>query len=466
MFDFGEMKSGLHNLFGDIDYNNVAKANIYYLTILNKYGIPKPAFCENLDEARIQALVREKRENKLTLPEQNYIRFRRLVAPGKNRTRKELLTKMQGFVSAYPNDSQLHFAFGLFMIRQGFHVDAVRFLRICTHLDPKNSLAWAHLGLLASLANDYGNAIQCSREALRHNNHFHHTQTKALVFSLLAMGIPTRVGALNSAMLFDGNKFNPQSAQATMPKVSIETAPTSLPKQPVLYFACNNDYFERFAKNLLRSFKTLEESFSVHTHLINPDTDTLNWLEMFRQQYAGEVIVSRENTEGTDLAENKSYLASSRFITAPDFMKHFKRNYLIVDADSLLNNADALLSFTQHTDQTTLYFSENAAIWDKISAPFVYLCNDKAGLRFAEDCSSYLARVFYGREAEGYWYVDQLALAGNFVKHHQHVQLCPDQLCSDIECGDPAMFWTLSNDKQHKKYVDRCEQISLTSNLP
>ena len=141
-------------------------------------------------------------------------------------------------------------------------------------------------------------------------------------------------------------------------------------------------------------------------------------------------------------------------------MTQYDRDYLIIDTDSILNNADSLMAFLEQVDTPALFYSERGPIWDTLSAPFTYLPNTDTSRSFVDHVYRYLVYMFFTDGRQPFWYIDQLALLGGYLRHNDEIRFCPSKIVSDVQCGEEAIFWTLSNDKNHNEYVARCEALN------
>ena len=455
MFDKSVFKSGRHSLFPDIDYSAVRRADIYYKNILCKNENILPEFCATIDVKAALETAQAEKEFELNEIERNFVRFRRLISRQNTSKHHELLTKMDGYLLAYPNDSNLKVMCAKALLQRELYSDAARLLHRAIFNNPENAMAHALLGLLAALANDHGTSIRCAREALRNGLHLYHTQSKALVFTLLAMGSTVRVGPFDPGNLLSGSASNYKALQNHV----ILSQPTKLAHKPIILIACDEKYFNDFAKSLLASLIPCSGEVVCHIHIIGKCDGLGEWMARFRTQFNEQLILSTEQPNNPALLHNKSYLASNRFINLPEFMERFERPYAVVDADSILINPSALQSLMKDQERSVLYFAKTGPIWDRISAPFLFHPNNSFGIAFARKCADYLIEKFHGPKASSFWYIDQLALLGAFIQFSNDVDLCPAELLTDVNCHDDAIFWTLSNDKKHPKYVQKAAEL-------
>lgn len=460
MFDTYNLLYGLEHLFKEIDYGRVSRANPYYQKILSRTPVPAPQFFSTIDRARLDTGAIANSDQ--TPQEQAYLRLMELANSKEAIERSDLLGKLRDIGRLFPRDLPLHLTFAKILIKHGFYPDATHYLERCLQLDTKCDFAWAHLALIAAISQDHGRAIFCARKALELGNHLNNTLQKAYVFSLLAMGTPAKVGPFDTAAHFQIEEGDLKLDTNSVPTPTFEQEPAQLANQPIVFFACDDGYFERFGKNLLISLAEVSDTVTPHIHLVNPSSATLNWLSTYSETVNDQTIVSYEDLGTAKLAENKAYLASCRFIHAREFLKRHDRDYLVIDADSILNATAGLKSFLQQAETPVLYYSERGPIWDTLSAPFTYLPRSDISRDFADHIYQYLVHMFFSEGKQPFWYIDQLALLGAYLRFSDKIAFCPAQLISDVHCSENAIFWTLSNDKNRTEYQARCNQLQQT----
>ncbi|UTW59746.1 FkbM family methyltransferase [Kordiimonas sp. SCSIO 12603] len=383
----------------------------------------------------------------------------KLIKSAKTMGRGDILSAARKLISTYPSDDKLYFTIATLLISAKHYPDAMTYLQLCTYHNEDHTDAWALQGLLASLARDYGKAIQASKKAISKGQHLHHSLTKAFIFSLFLTGNPGEIGNMKTAPFFE-TKDIPKTLLAEEPSIEFYRLPSdksATAKKPTLLCSSDSNYFNKYTKNLLLSLKGTEDIHTIHVHIIDATDQDLKWLD---QNFSGNLIVSTETL--TETRKNiRSYLASIRFIRAAYFINRFKTDYLIIDADSLLNSKERLEGFYRSEKKVALYYVSESPIWDKVSAPFVFIPCSDSGQTFINHCANFLDTVFHsGDPDKGFWYIDQLALMGSYIHIHSDAKLIDAALLSDIECGTNAIFWTLSNHNPKAEYAQRCEELN------
>ena len=362
----------------------------------------------------------------------------------------------------YPIDLNLSLLFARILINNELYADAQMYLHRAISIDEKSDFAWAHLALIAALANDHGKSAYCAKRALMLGNHLYNTLPKAYAFALLLQGVPCKVLGFDTNAHFLINNASHTYSIREHPIIPpfLFSRDGEASGRPIVFFCCDAGYFQKFAKNLILSLIEICDIVSIHVHLIDPQKEDLDWLSAFSLKYHLDIILSQEFHSEKGLAKSKPYLASCRFLRIHEFMERHKRDYLILDVDSILNRPDLLRSFLEKVKKPLLGCAENCPIWDTISAPFVFLPYCSISRNFIKHCEQYLLHSFSSTGTGTPWYIDQLALFGAYLEYVEDILLSPFELISDTACGSEAIFWTLSNDKTKKEYNEKCDYLN------
>ncbi|WP_417460813.1 tetratricopeptide repeat protein [Kordiimonas sp.] len=451
-----------NSLYSEIDYGNIKYCNIYYKRILNAGGIPLPAFCKEIAKERRAELESKRKIKPRDDCELNFLRLMQVVRLPKKTDQAKIGQMARVLLRQYPDDVSVRVTLAKIYIEREQYSAAAQMLQVVCNLDPKDARSLALLGLLASLGGDHGRALSCAHKALNMGEHLNHTMPKAFLFGNLLIGRGAMVSPFDSRAVFSAfpETFDVALEQGANPlaqAVEFIAEPDLSNEHPIVFFSCDSGYLEKFGQNLLLSMVECRDKLSFHVHVVNGTRNNFEWLTTFADRYAVSLIISHETIERGGLAKNPSYLASNRFILAPFFLNRFKRNYLILDADSILNSSLKLFNFFRKVTKPALYYIEHGPVWDKISAPFVYLPFENKGTeKFSLACRHYLLSIFGDPNKKGFWYVDQVALFGSYLKFVDDISLIKGTVLSDTECSDEAIFWTLSNDKAPARYLEKC----------
>lgn len=462
MIKKSDLLTGLGAIYKTPDISRLERVRPFYKRHLTKSEAPQPGFLKQVNANKL-AKLGNKPPKTIRTPEEAVVRLQHMGTNLGHYSRDDMLDAIRQVTCLFPGDLGLALTCSKMLMHKDLFADASVMLHRCTQMDEKCDYAWAHLALIAALAQDHGRALQCATMAMRLGNDLFRTMQKIYVYGQLVQGLPAHAGPIDGTPHFQIRRGELDVDMTELPAVSYHVAPTDLPDQPIVLFACDDGYFERFGKALLLSLLAVKDAFTLHVHLVAPSPGSLAWLEAFSETHGVNIIVSRDETPPpqltTDKTFHKTYLASCRFLHIPGFMEKFRKAYIIVDADSLLNNPDGLRSFPGLTEKPVLFYSEQGPIWDSISAGLVSLPQTTISKRFAKHCQAFLLHSLFGPEAKPYWYVDQMALFGAYLEQQPDIKLCPAHLLADSRCGEEALFWTLSNDKEDPAFTKRLEEF-------
>ena len=450
-FDFSLMKSGLKVFFGTIDYDRALTCNEYYHRVL-KQTPPSAVTCfAGLDPDKINKKLTENPNAPLERLERNCLIYEKVKQLPADTSDQERLRYIRTLASYHANDAELMYNLAQILIQANQFGDAIHYLERTAHLDSKTPAPLIQISLIAALANDHSRAMQSARKALELGAYSHKITARSFVFSMLLLGMPARTNLYSCAEFFDPKRFADIPDREDRSDAVVHIMPERLPSLPVIMFACDDKYFKRFGKPLIKSLTRGDAQYNVHAHIINADDEDLAWSKNFSERHNESLIVTTE-TQTDAKRLTISFLSSARFLQTSNFIEQFDRPYLVIDTDSLLNDQEQLTSFLSEVSAPTFLMSAGNPLWDRVSAPFTYFPNDNLGRMIAAEIQDYLSKIFYIKQAPGAWYVDQLAIQGTCLKHIDKVQFVPARQVSDTSCGDGAIFWTLSNDKNIEKY--------------
>ncbi len=452
MFDFSEAQSGMDVFLGTVDYNRGLRCNSYYQEAL-KHFVPKskPVCFHEVDEQALKTKGSNAPTANLTPVEKLFLVYQDVRNNAASMSKSECLTALRTLANAYPSDMELMFMMAHILLRADHYGEAMHYFERTVHLAPNHLSTWCKMTILAAVVNDHGRVMRCARRVLELGEQSRTIYSRAYVFSMALLGMGSKTSYYSSFELFDNIRFNAIKDRAQLPTIAYHYQPAALSDAPIVMFACDSAYFEKHGRGLIKSLSGIRDKIIIHAHLVNASGADLNWLKSYINRYNSQVIVTTEQQSEKHLT-NPGYYTAMRFIQAPNFMKKFNRPYLIVDADSLLNNSATLLSFLGQADSPTFCMSEENPIWDRVSAPFVYFPATDAGLAVAHEAQNYLLRMFFTPSGTRAWYIDQLALFAACLKNIEDVTFVPSVKVSCIACNENAIFWTLSNDKDIEPY--------------
>ena|GEM_PF-5369150 len=182
----------------------------------------------------------------------------------------------------------------------------------------------------------------------------------------------------------------------------------------VIFFACDDQFMERFGYSLIFSCYEIARECSVHVHLYEPSTAILRRLAAMKDQF-GDLKLSYTYEEGINfgsLPERGMYYTAFRFVVAKKISEESQSLLVCLDADSLIMNSlrQVIISARQH--DVGLYFRLHKRQVHKKIAAFCVIVNHTKPARDFLTFFAGLALKFhqhYPRIRSPFW-IDQSGL--------------------------------------------------------
>lgn len=228
--------------------------------------------------------------------------------------------------------------------------------------------------------------------------------------------------------------------------------------RPVVFAACDEGYFYRFAQHLALSSAARSPGTRVHLHLYEPTPKCLADADELIRRCGGRLTISREGPARNPFKRPMSfYFAAGRFAVASRMRKQIKAPILMVDADGLVAN-DLMDGFAGLAPMEAGFIlqPENTALYRKILASAIYL--GTAGGEVQEFFTRLADGIGLALAMAGRYHVDQIGI-------HYALQYCSEQQCGPkIEplglewsdyCFDPnSLIWSTKGARK-----DRYEEL-------
>jgi hypothetical protein len=228
--------------------------------------------------------------------------------------------------------------------------------------------------------------------------------------------------------------------------------------RPVVFAACDEGYFYRFAQHLALSSAARSPGTRVHLHIYEPSPDCLADANRLISQCGGRLTVSHEGPARNPFRRPMSfYFAAGRFAVASRMRKQIKAPILMVDADGLVAN-DLVAGFAGLSEMQAGFIlqPENDALYRKILASAIYLGPTGGGVE-----------EFFTRLADGIGIA--IAMAGRYhvdqIGIHYALEYCEQHACgpridplglewSDYRFAPDSLIWSTKGARK-----DRYEEL-------
>lgn len=228
----------------------------------------------------------------------------------------------------------------------------------------------------------------------------------------------------------------------------------------IVYVACDSVYLQTFGPSLVRSlFANAGLDCALALHVVNPDAAAEAALTALTTEYGVDrFIIIRETVDLSAFgAQARTWYACSRFLLLPDLMQHYRRPFLLLDADLMpLRDLNPLLAAGERADFALMSHAlKRLDVWSLLYADVVHVRPTPAALDFFDMTRRYVARFL--KPGEAHWFLDQAAMAGVWLGGYvdrpapRVVWHAPDIHSSnlmvaangDYWCDDAAYFYSV-----------------------
>ena len=181
-------------------------------------------------------------------------------------------------------------------------------------------------------------------------------------------------------------------------------------------FACDGNYFVRFAEKLVESSIAARRgtALQVHAHIVDANEAAVALAEDLQASHGLAVTYESSPKFIRDDNVRRAYFTCARFLQAPKLIREYRRPVLITETDCLINwHWPDLLGHVGKADvgylQSALW---NWVPWTKVPAGIYLLTPSPAGLALSDYIARFIDHAFQsgGDGSVDLWTVDQVAL--------------------------------------------------------
>lgn len=180
--------------------------------------------------------------------------------------------------------------------------------------------------------------------------------------------------------------------------------------KPVIFFACDEGYFDRFAEDLIQSVLFESPSCHIHLHLYCPGHAALSHISDLSSK-AGEALTYTYDTLPPPYAEGEMrrfYYASARCIYLSFLADQVSVPVLSIDVDAVVRKD--ILQFIQQAQGADVGLFERPRkrrVWRRVAAGAILINPTSKGRRFAREIAVTTMR-FIRRSPD--FHIDQLTI--------------------------------------------------------
>lgn len=165
----------------------------------------------------------------------------------------------------------------------------------------------------------------------------------------------------------------------------------------VILAACNDDYFRKFAIDLIRSVESHGAPQKLHLHLLEPSETVLEEIAQLRATL--EHVQLTVTIDPCVLAETipyrTVYYTAARFLLAPMLLTAGVDRLLIIDVDAVMNKSPWQFFDNEAALRSGgfIFRREKRKHWYRVLASAVFLNGSPGSVRLAENLARSLART-------------------------------------------------------------------------
>jgi hypothetical protein len=237
----------------------------------------------------------------------------------------------------------------------------------------------------------------------------------------------------------------------------LEGDPPVRAPEGLLYTSCNDGYFERYARDFLRSARLHAPDLYLHVHVFDPSPSTLASLD--RAAADSPVSYSFERVarapEPVRLSDGQ-YWVCARFVRLWQLMEAVRSPVLAVDVDAAVRNPLAAAIAAHRNADVSIFLRPRFSWYRRVLGAALLVQPSELGRRFLRDCAATFAGLALrpGRET-----MDQLVLYLVWRWYVRHAtgfrQGRLSQSFSDWAYGDESLIWHAKGDRKETLPLER-----------
>ncbi len=224
----------------------------------------------------------------------------------------------------------------------------------------------------------------------------------------------------------------------------------------VVFLACDEEYFAKFGKYLVRSALSHLDDYCVHLHVYAlSDSYKAELKALVAEVAPGHFSFTYDHIPYKHLvgAERWYYLASVRFIRIYQLLRSTRKPVFCLDADSLV--AGDLRDFEQvlsEHDAAIFLRLGNTLAWRKVLAAVLWISPTDNGIAFARDTALTIAWLLRSRLP---YHIDQLVLHKVYQYYQRRVpgfRVLPlDNHMLSWDCDPESVVWSPKGDRKYNE---------------
>ncbi len=226
----------------------------------------------------------------------------------------------------------------------------------------------------------------------------------------------------------------------------------------VIFFACNDQFMERFGYSLIFSCYENAREYGIHVHLYEPSSEILRHLESMKEKFSDMNLsyTYEYDIDFGNLPERGMYYTAFRFVAVRKIIEESKSLIVCLDADSLIMNSLQQVIANARQHDIGLYVRlKKRRLNRKIAAFCVIFNNTKKSLEFINFFSGIAIKFQkqYPRIRPNFhFYFDQSGLYFSYLFSKLKERLSVYSIGKsvvDYEFSDKACIWTAKGKRKN-----------------
>ncbi|MBO9135217.1 hypothetical protein J5289_20885 [Rhizobium sp. B230/85] len=226
----------------------------------------------------------------------------------------------------------------------------------------------------------------------------------------------------------------------------------------VILAACDGNYFNLFAVDLIGSMERLGVRQALHIHLLEPPKSVIAAAEKLRASLKWvRLTVTIDRCElAAGLQHRQVYYTAARFLVAPLILDRGIERLLVIDVDAVMNKSpwDMFTSSSRLCDGGFIFRPQKKRPWYRVLASAVFYSADAGSRRLASAIARSLTSTLLLKPS---YHIDQLipyyacSFAPDYNEAFKVFDMPPEVMGYNYEAE--ASFWTVKGKSDIEKFI-------------
>jgi len=187
------------------------------------------------------------------------------------------------------------------------------------------------------------------------------------------------------------------------------TIPTGSDTSDLILVACNDAYFESYARALVNSAASVGQCLAIHIHLLEPSQKTIEEAQLLQNRHSTiHLTFTVDRCEAANnLRFRNVYYTAARFLLVPSLLQRGVNRVLVIDVDTIMKNSPwpILDRIAEPHDGAFIFRRRQWKPWKKILASAVYYRSSERSLTMASRIAN---SILTALELSPRYHIDQI----------------------------------------------------------